>query len=680
MVNEGQNIYIGKQIKNYTILHKLGDGGFAHVYLAQQDFPRGHLVAIKLLDPKYLKSKTRHFFLHEAQFLSELEHPHILPILDHDESEGTPYIVVEYAPGGTLRERINNLPPITLGEAITILRQVGEAVHTAHQHNIVHCDLKPENILFSENNDAMLADFGIAIRLGAKDEFYGPPRGTYAYMAPEQFDGIFTKEGEQYSLGCIAYELFTGSHPFEYIDPFNPHDREIMKNGHKNAEPLPLRELNADLPEHIEEATVKAMAKKPQERHINVDAFIQSLQRSATHSSKSLLSATNPLRTPPPNDGSYGRLQRPVTDFPGNVLSSPTILEAFCEMVRPKELYSRVFHNPCLHDPPARSHKKNVGNGKPESVNPFAQNIIVPADDISHVSRDITQPEIKDSIDPGLALRDLRLPPIFLELFRPILRRRLGLSLAEGIARDEDAPSSIKRNYTFIKNAAGQFRVLLYIPGWLLVEANQKNIEAFRSVGSAFQKSSTLIIFTDTELYPLDAFQKIMKQWSVTRQIKVIYVPWNHVVTELMKNEKDKEDQEIWFIDKLELQNMIKVAKKPMSLQQMDGNDTESLVKILEKLPELIDEPGRGGRTLLQSAGLGEIVSEFVLTGTARNIAWGLVDQLKRRARLPEHPGYEVLGLLLCYILSLKDFSPKDSESIKQIIRKYAILPPSRPL
>src|SRR6266566_2237012 len=266
MVNEGYNSYIGKQIKSYTILHKLGSGGFACVYLARNNL--NQLVAIKLLDPKYIKSDRQQLFLQEAQFLQELKHhQYVLPILDYGESEGTSYIVVEYMPGGTLRERINNYRLVAIDEVLTILMQIGEALHVAHQHHIVHSDLKPENILFSDKGDALLADCGIAVQLGGNEKFFGLPCGTYAYMAPEQFDGMFTKEGDQYSLGCIAYELLTGRHPFECFLPFNPHDRRIMKERHKNAKALSPHEFNSAIPYHMEQAILRSMAKKPSERH-----------------------------------------------------------------------------------------------------------------------------------------------------------------------------------------------------------------------------------------------------------------------------------------------------------------------------------------------------------------------------------------------------------------------------
>jgi serine/threonine protein kinase len=155
MVNEGYDSYIGKQIKSYTILQKLGSGGFACVYLARNYF--NEPVAIKLLNPEYNRPENKQYFLKEARFLQELKHQrYILPILECGESGDTPYIIVEYTPGGTLRERINTCHLMAIDDALTILMQIGKALHVAHEHGIVHCDLKPENILFNDKGDAVL--------------------------------------------------------------------------------------------------------------------------------------------------------------------------------------------------------------------------------------------------------------------------------------------------------------------------------------------------------------------------------------------------------------------------------------------------------------------------------------------------------------------------------------------
>src|SRR5581483_7537262 len=141
---------IGKQIGNYRIVAELGSGGFADVYQGQHIiFTNDPPVALKLLYAR-LKTKEREQFIQEAQLLRTLHHPHILSVLDAGFHESTPYIVMEYAPRGSLQDRLDLQPgkPLSFDEALTILNQIGEALHYAHQQNIVHRDLKPDNILF----------------------------------------------------------------------------------------------------------------------------------------------------------------------------------------------------------------------------------------------------------------------------------------------------------------------------------------------------------------------------------------------------------------------------------------------------------------------------------------------------------------------------------------------------
>lgn len=366
MVNDSYDSYIGKQIKSYTILQKLGSGGFACVYLARNDL--NELVAIKLLDAKHNTPERRQLFLQEARFLQELKHNrYILSILEYGESEHTPYIVVEYTPGGTLRERVNNCRPLAIEDALTILMQVGEAIHVAHQNRIVHSDLKPENILFNDKGDAILADFGIAVQLEGKDGYFGLPRGTYAYMAPEQFDGMFTKEGDQYSLGCIAYELLTGTHPFEYFSLFNPYDRQIMKERHKNAKVRPLQELKNAIPHHIEQAILQSMAKKPSKRHNSIAAFIRSLQPSTGLVSPSKYHFMYPLDTPAPYLSSSEEEALPINPPPNPEASS--IAVEVHEIVQLKAAYNRDIQNPLQAHPsgqilPENSYRDRRDNEK----------------------------------------------------------------------------------------------------------------------------------------------------------------------------------------------------------------------------------------------------------------------------------------------------------------------------
>src|SRR2546426_7839079 len=156
---------IGKLVGNYRIIAELKSGSFGSVYRAKHHvFEDDPVVAIKLLHAHLSSPPEHEQFLQEARWLKKLKHPHILSVLDAGTQDGMPYIVMEYAPGGSLRDRLDKQvgTPLPLDEAIAILTHIGEALHHAHHQTIVHCDLKPDNVLFNARNEALLADFGIA--------------------------------------------------------------------------------------------------------------------------------------------------------------------------------------------------------------------------------------------------------------------------------------------------------------------------------------------------------------------------------------------------------------------------------------------------------------------------------------------------------------------------------------
>nr|HET6905170.1 protein kinase [Ktedonobacteraceae bacterium] len=268
--------YVGTQIGNYRVTSQLASGGFGSVYLAQHVILSGRIAAFKVLHAVYLSAPhERESFFQEAQLLEKLKHAYILPILDVGLYQNmVPYIIAEYAQHGSLRERIQrgNGRPLPIGEVLTILSQVGEALQHAHQQNIIHRDLKPENILFNTQDIALLADFGIATALTTASVKVGQVAGTPLYMAPEQFRGMASKESDQYGLACIAYELLTGSTPFVAADFM------AMAYQHVHEQPRPPRQLNPALPIHMEQAIMKALSKERHDRYPSVTAFIAALQ------------------------------------------------------------------------------------------------------------------------------------------------------------------------------------------------------------------------------------------------------------------------------------------------------------------------------------------------------------------------------------------------------------------
>jgi len=260
-------------ISKYRIAGELGEGDFGRTYRGENTTSKDSIVAIKMLRPILLGStQAGNSFLQEAQFLKTLKHPYILSTLDIGIDRQIPYLTTKYMNDGSLQSRLRQVAPrlLPVQEALSILSQVGQALHYAHQHDVIHRDLKPANILFSTTGDALLSDFGIATMLAA-----GIKRGlamtTALYMAPEQFRGTFNKETDQYALGCIAYELLTGRPPFSATDFFSLGYKHTMES------PIAPTQLNLLLPRSLEQAILKAIAKNPAERHADIAAFLTAL-------------------------------------------------------------------------------------------------------------------------------------------------------------------------------------------------------------------------------------------------------------------------------------------------------------------------------------------------------------------------------------------------------------------
>jgi serine/threonine-protein kinase len=214
----------GILIDRYQIQSKLGEGGMAVVYQAI-DTRLKRPVALKLIRtemfPPALLDQILQRFEREATVLARLQHANIVTVHDFGEYERAPYLVMEYLPGGTLRQRMSQ--PIPYAQAAAILYPIAEALAYAHSKNIVHRDIKPANILFSETNTPKLSDFGIARLLGVETGTQlttsGMSVGTPAYMAPEQWRGQTTPLVDIYALGVVFYEMLTGRLPYEADTP-----------------------------------------------------------------------------------------------------------------------------------------------------------------------------------------------------------------------------------------------------------------------------------------------------------------------------------------------------------------------------------------------------------------------------------------------------------------------------
>lgn len=284
--------FIGKQLGSYRLLEELGAGGFGLVYKAEHIYLH-KIAAIKVLLTENASQEERAQFIEEAKKHILLQHPSILPLRDVANEQGTLYMVMDYAPGRSLDKRLKDYrkkhphQPFPLEEALTIVQQIGQALYFAHQQKdpntrrpkpIVHLDLKPANILFNERGEALLADFGLATALSAgKTQRFERVAGTPDYMAPEQFAGDVSVKIDQYALGCIAYELFTGQHPFPV--PNVPNRDIIIRGQHQETIPVAPIKLNPQLHPSINEAILKALAKNHNQRHTDVLAFLKALSK-----------------------------------------------------------------------------------------------------------------------------------------------------------------------------------------------------------------------------------------------------------------------------------------------------------------------------------------------------------------------------------------------------------------
>ena len=265
----------GQQLGNYRLLRLLGRGGFAAVYLGEHIHLNSH-AAVKILHTR-LPDEDAQQFVREAQTLARLSHPHIVRILDFAIQDGTPFLVMEYAPGGTLRALHPKATRVPLETVASYVAQVASALQYAHDQGLVHRDVKPENMLLGSRSAVLLSDFGLAMlaphsSAGSTEAMERPLAGTSPYLAPEQLHGRPRPSSDQYALGVVVYEWLCGAPPF-HGSPF-----EIAMQ-HLSLPPPPLREWLPDLSPAIEEIVLRALAKEPGQRFASVQDFAAALQR-----------------------------------------------------------------------------------------------------------------------------------------------------------------------------------------------------------------------------------------------------------------------------------------------------------------------------------------------------------------------------------------------------------------
>ena len=260
----------------YKVVRKLGTGGMANVYLAE-DQELGRRVAIKMLDARH--SQDEQFverFRREAKNAAGLSHPNIVSIYDRGEAEGTYYIAMEYLDGRSLKELVLARGPLPIADAISFTRDVLVALRFAHRKGVVHRDIKPHNVMADADGRLKVTDFGIARAGASQMTEAGSIIGTAQYLSPEQARGsAVDQRSDLYSVGVVLYELLTGTVPFTGESPV-----EIAMK-HLSDTPQPPSVKRPDIPPDLDMIVLRALAKNPEDRFQTAEEMDAELERVA---------------------------------------------------------------------------------------------------------------------------------------------------------------------------------------------------------------------------------------------------------------------------------------------------------------------------------------------------------------------------------------------------------------
>lgn len=309
---------VGQRLGYYNLLSVIGRGAFAEVYLGEHI----HLkttAAVKVLRAQLSRDEANSF-TREAQLLAHLSNPHIVRVLDFGFDNDIAFLVMEYAPNGTLRKLHPRGTTAGLPMIVAYVKQAADALYYAHSNQVIHRDVKPENMLLGRNNELLLSDFGIAtVAQSSQKSNYQAIAGTAIYMAPEQLSGKPQPASDQYALAVIVYEWLVGAPPFQ--GSFGE-----ISSQHLTTSPASLRSRVPTVSLLVEEVVLTALNKAPAERFGNIRAFANALESAYLHSqqpargagvkpvsspSRPLDNSGQPKRTAPQGPGSAsGRLQQ----------------------------------------------------------------------------------------------------------------------------------------------------------------------------------------------------------------------------------------------------------------------------------------------------------------------------------------------------------------------------------
>jgi len=313
----------------YRIEHKLGEGGMATVWLAE-DLKHERRVAVKVLRSELAALLGAERFLSEIKTTANLQHPHILPLFDSGQAGGFLYYVMPYIEGESLRERLDRDKQLSVEESVRIARTVAGALQAAHEAGVIHRDVKPENILLSRG-EPLVSDFGIALAVtqagGGRITETGLSLGTPYYMSPEQAtaDRDPGRASDVYSLGCVLYEMLVGD------PPHTGSSAQAVLAKILTEEPRSVTALRRTVPVNVADAVARALERLPADRFESADAFARALgDPGFRHVISGAHTAASRAPDPSEADGPQPALAHPAARFvPWAVAAAATLVAVF---------------------------------------------------------------------------------------------------------------------------------------------------------------------------------------------------------------------------------------------------------------------------------------------------------------------------------------------------------------
>jgi serine/threonine protein kinase len=270
---------VGEKFGDYRLIRLIGRGGFADVYLGEH-YRRKTLAAVKVLNTRLANNNVKSF-LNEARSI-RLRHSNIAQILDFGLEDDFPFLVMEYAPYGSLRQRYPKGTQLKLGTICIYVRQIAAALQYAHNEGVVHRDIKADNMLIGRQKELLLSDFGIASIAHTTHSISREDQaGTINYMAPEQLQGRPRPASDQYALGIVVYEWICGTRPFQgsFAEIYSQH---LM------TPPPSLRKHVPTLSISVEKVVMTALAKDPHRRFRSISAFASAFEHACRSSAPNL--------------------------------------------------------------------------------------------------------------------------------------------------------------------------------------------------------------------------------------------------------------------------------------------------------------------------------------------------------------------------------------------------------